>query len=94
MEAAPALAGQSAGLIDKIKSAQQIIEETVAQFFAITPTRPASPQSAQHFLSPRSRLFAAAGASWVVGAACAVDRRFGRISVVDAARGHVKINLD
>jgi hypothetical protein len=73
MEAAPALAGQSAGLIDKIKSAQQIIEETVAQFFAITPTRPASPQSAQHFLSPRSRLFAAAGASWVVGAACAVD---------------------
>jgi hypothetical protein len=53
MEAAPALAGQSAGLIDKIKSAQQIIEETVAQFFAITPTRPASPQSAQHFLPPK-----------------------------------------
>src|ERR1700716_2666757 len=36
MEAAPALAGQSAGLIDAIKSAHQIIEETVAQFFAIT----------------------------------------------------------
>ena len=35
MEAAPALAGQSAGLIDAVKSAQQIIEETVAQFFAI-----------------------------------------------------------
>src|SRR5258708_10692018 len=36
MEAAPALAGQSAGLIDKVKSAREIIEETVAQFFAIT----------------------------------------------------------
>src|SRR6266496_1618761 len=36
MEAAPALAGQSAGLIDPVKSAQQIIEETVVQFFAIT----------------------------------------------------------
>jgi enoyl-[acyl-carrier protein] reductase II len=36
MEAAPALAAQSAGLIDAVKSAQQIIEETVAQFFAIT----------------------------------------------------------
>jgi enoyl-[acyl-carrier protein] reductase II len=36
MEAAPALAGQSAGLIDQVKPAQQIIEETVAQFFAIT----------------------------------------------------------
>ena len=35
MEAAPAL-GQSAGLIDAVKSAQQIIDETVAQFFAIT----------------------------------------------------------
>ena len=34
MEAAPALAGQSAKLIDAV--AQQIIEETVAQFFAIT----------------------------------------------------------
>jgi len=35
MEAAPALAGQSAGLIDSIKSAQEIIEQTVAEFFAI-----------------------------------------------------------
>jgi enoyl-[acyl-carrier protein] reductase II len=35
-EAAPALAGQSAGLIDAVKSAQHIIKETVAQFFAIT----------------------------------------------------------
>ena len=36
MEAAPALAGQTAGLIDSIKSAQQIIDDTVAEFFAIT----------------------------------------------------------
>lgn len=36
MEAAPALAGQSAALIDSVKSAQQIIEETVGEFFAIT----------------------------------------------------------
>ena len=36
MEAAPALAGQSAGLIDSVKTAQQIIEDTVAEFFAIT----------------------------------------------------------
>jgi enoyl-[acyl-carrier protein] reductase II len=36
MEAAPALAGQSAGLIHEVKGAQQIIDETVAQFFAIT----------------------------------------------------------
>ncbi len=36
MEAAPALAGQSAGLIDSVKSAQQIIEDTMAEFFAIT----------------------------------------------------------
>ena len=36
MEAAPALAGQSAGLIHEIKSAQQIIDDTVAEFFAIT----------------------------------------------------------
>ncbi len=35
MEAAPALAGQSAGLIDSIKTAQQIIDETVAGFFEI-----------------------------------------------------------
>ncbi|MDR3483612.1 MAG: hypothetical protein P4M05_01695 [Bradyrhizobium sp.] len=31
-----ALAGQSAGSIDAVKSAQHIIDETVAQFFAIT----------------------------------------------------------
>jgi len=36
MEAAPALAGQSAGLIDSVKTAQQIIEDTLAEFFAIT----------------------------------------------------------
>ena len=36
MEAAPALAGQSAGLIESVKTAQQIIEDTVAEFFAIT----------------------------------------------------------
>ena len=46
MEAAPALAGQSAGLIDSVKSAQQIIEDTVAEFYALSlihisePTRP------------------------------------------------------
>jgi enoyl-[acyl-carrier protein] reductase II len=36
MEAAPALAGQSAGLIDSVKTAQQIIEDTVAEFFSIS----------------------------------------------------------
>jgi enoyl-[acyl-carrier protein] reductase II len=36
MEAAPALAGQSAGLIHGVKTAQQIIEETVAEFHAIS----------------------------------------------------------
>ena len=36
MEAAPALAGQTAGLIDSIKTAQQIIDDTVAEFFEIT----------------------------------------------------------
>lgn len=36
MEAAPALAGQSAGLIHGIKTAQAIIDDTVAEFFAIT----------------------------------------------------------
>ncbi len=36
MNAAPALAGQSAGLIHEVKSVQAIIEETIAQFFAIT----------------------------------------------------------
>jgi enoyl-[acyl-carrier protein] reductase II len=35
MEAAPALTGQTAGLIDSVKSAQQIIDDTVAEFFAI-----------------------------------------------------------
>jgi enoyl-[acyl-carrier protein] reductase II len=35
MNAAPALAGQSAGLIHGIKTAQQIIDETVAEFHAI-----------------------------------------------------------
>ena len=36
MNAAPALAGQSAGLVHEVKSVQAIIEETVAQFQAIT----------------------------------------------------------
>ncbi len=36
MEAAPALAGQTVGLIQEVKTAQQIVEETVAEFFAIT----------------------------------------------------------
>ena len=36
MEAAPALAGQSAGLINSVKSAKQIIDDTVTEFFAIT----------------------------------------------------------
>jgi enoyl-[acyl-carrier protein] reductase II len=36
MEAAPALAGQTVGLIDSVKSAQDIIDETVAEFFEIT----------------------------------------------------------
>ena len=35
MEAAPALAGQTAGLIDSVKTAQEIIDETVAEFFEI-----------------------------------------------------------
>jgi enoyl-[acyl-carrier protein] reductase II len=35
MEAAPALAGQSAGLIHEVKSAQQIIDDTVSEFFTI-----------------------------------------------------------
>jgi enoyl-[acyl-carrier protein] reductase II len=35
MEAAPALAGQSAGLIHEVKSAEQIITDTVAEFFSI-----------------------------------------------------------
>ena len=36
MEAAPALAGQTAGLIHEVKTAQQIIDDTVRQFFEIT----------------------------------------------------------
>lgn len=36
MEAAPALAGQTVGLIDEVKTAKQIIDETVAQFHDIT----------------------------------------------------------
>ena len=36
MNAAPALAGQSAGLIHEVQSAQQIIEQTVAEFHAIS----------------------------------------------------------
>lgn len=36
MEAAPALAGQSAGLIHEVKSAKDIIEQTIAQFMAIS----------------------------------------------------------
>ena len=36
MNAAPALAGQSAGLVHAVKPVQQIIDETVAEFHAIT----------------------------------------------------------
>jgi enoyl-[acyl-carrier protein] reductase II len=36
MEAAPALAGQTIGLIDAVKTAKEIIDETVAQFHDIT----------------------------------------------------------
>ena len=32
MNAAPALTGQSAGLIDKVKPVLQIIEETISEF--------------------------------------------------------------
>ena len=35
MNAAPALAGQSAGLVHEVKSVQAIIDETVSQFQAI-----------------------------------------------------------
>jgi enoyl-[acyl-carrier protein] reductase II len=35
MEAAVGLAGQTAGLIDEVKTAKQIIDETVAEFFTI-----------------------------------------------------------
>jgi enoyl-[acyl-carrier protein] reductase II len=36
MEAAPALAGQSAGLIHEVKPVKDIIDEMVAQFAQIT----------------------------------------------------------
>lgn len=36
MEAAVGLAGQTAGLINSIKTAKEIIDETIAEFFAIT----------------------------------------------------------
>ena len=36
MDAAPALAGQTAGLIDRVKTAQEIIDDTLAGFFEIT----------------------------------------------------------
>ena len=36
MEAAPALAGQTVGLIQEVLTAQQIIEQTLAEFFAIS----------------------------------------------------------
>jgi enoyl-[acyl-carrier protein] reductase II len=48
MNAAPALAGQSAGLIHADKPVQTIIEETVAEFFAITD-RLAALAAARHF---------------------------------------------
>ena len=48
MNAAPALAGQSAGLIHELKSAQQIIDDTVAGFFQIS-RRLGALGSAGHF---------------------------------------------
>jgi enoyl-[acyl-carrier protein] reductase II len=48
MNAAPALAGQSAGLIHAVKPVQAIIEETVAEFFAITDGL-AALAAARHF---------------------------------------------
>ena len=48
MEAAPALAGQSAGLIHQVKSAQQIIDDTVTEFMAITK-RMGAMAAAQNF---------------------------------------------
>ena len=36
MEAAPALAGQTAGLIDAVLTAEQIVRDTVDEFHAIT----------------------------------------------------------
>jgi enoyl-[acyl-carrier protein] reductase II len=48
MNAAPALAGQSAGLIHAVKPVQAIIDETVAEFFAIGQ-RLATLAEARHF---------------------------------------------
>lgn len=48
MNAAPALAGQSAGLIHAVKPVQQIIDETVAEFHAIT-ARLGAMATASHF---------------------------------------------
>ena len=48
MNAAPALAGQSAGLIHGVKPVQQIIEETVAEFHAIS-ARMGAMAAAQQF---------------------------------------------
>jgi enoyl-[acyl-carrier protein] reductase II len=46
MNAAPALAGQSAGLIDQVSSVQDIITQTVAQFQAISKRMGAMAQAA------------------------------------------------
>ncbi|WP_088279605.1 nitronate monooxygenase family protein [Ideonella sp. A 288] len=48
MDAAPALAGQSAGLIHTVKSVQQIIDDTVAEFHAIA-RRMGAMAAAAHF---------------------------------------------
>jgi enoyl-[acyl-carrier protein] reductase II len=48
MEAAPALAGQTVGLIGEVLSAGQIIEQTVAEFHAIT-ARLGALAAARHF---------------------------------------------
>ena len=48
MNAAPALAGQSAGLVHEVKNVQAIIDDTVAEFFAIS-TRMASMAAARQF---------------------------------------------
>lgn len=36
MEAAVGLAGQTAGLIDRVKTAKEIIDDTISEFFEIT----------------------------------------------------------
>ena len=48
MDAAPALAGQSAGLIHAVLTVQQIIDHTVAEFHAIT-ARLGAMAGAAHF---------------------------------------------